>query len=116
MMRYTSPFVNIAVGLWLAQLYGLEPTWVQIIAVGTVAILGSVAAVGLPGGMNLFITYLPICAVLGLPVEVLPLLLAVDAIPDIAKTVGNVTADLTLAVLVSEPDNVAVVAETAPSP
>lgn len=36
---------------------------------------------------------------LGLPVDVLPLLLAVDAIPDLIKTVGNVTADLTLATL-----------------
>jgi Na+/H+-dicarboxylate symporter len=108
MMRYTSPFVNIAVGLWLAQLYGLEPTWIQIMAVGAAAIMGSIAAVGLPGGINLFITYVPICTVLGLPVEVLPLLLAVDAIPDISKTVGNVTADLTLAVLVTEPADVVV--------
>ncbi len=115
MLRYTSPFVNIAVGLWLAQLYGVEPTWTQIIAVAAVTIVGSVAAVGLPGGMNLFITYVPICAVLGLPVEVLPLLLAVDAIPDIFKTVGNVTADLTVTVLASKRSEITFASAEAPT-
>ncbi|WP_371316900.1 cation:dicarboxylate symporter family transporter [Mammaliicoccus sciuri] len=31
---------------------------------------------------------------MGLPLEMLPLLLAVEVIPDIFRTVGNVTADL----------------------
>lgn len=115
MMRYTGPFVSLGAGLWLAQLYGIEPTWLQVVTVGAVAIMGSVASVGLPGGINLFITYMPICAVLGLPLELLPLLLAVDAIPDIAKTVGNVTADLTLAVLVAKPDDAAAVVEGPPA-
>lgn len=97
--RYTSPAMNVAAGLWIAGLYGLHPTPSQIVATAAVSLVGSVAAVGLPGAINLFITYVPICSVLGLPVDVLPLLLAVDAIPDIVKTVGNVTADLTLAAL-----------------
>lgn len=97
--RYTSPAMNVAAGLWIASLYGLHPSPSQIVATGAVSLVGSVAAVGLPGAINLFITYVPICAVLGLPVDVLPLLLAVDAIPDLIKTVGNVTADLTLATL-----------------
>lgn len=100
--RYTSPAMNVAAGLWIASLYGLHPTPSQIVATGAVSLVGSVAAVGLPGAINLFITYVPICVVLGLPVDVLPLLLAVDAIPDIIKTVGNVTADLTLATLMPE--------------
>ncbi|MCH5142013.1 cation:dicarboxylase symporter family transporter, partial [Mammaliicoccus sciuri] len=36
----------------------------------------------------------PIALAMGLPLEMLPLLLAVEVIPDIFRTVGNVTADL----------------------
>ena len=34
---------------------------------------------------------------MGVPVEALPLLLAVETVPDIFRTVGNVTADMGVA-------------------
>ena len=39
----------------------------------------------------------PICLALGAPVEILAILLAVEVIPDIFRTVGNVTADMGVA-------------------
>jgi Na+/H+-dicarboxylate symporter len=41
-------------------------------------------------------TNLPIVQSTGLPIEPLGILLAVDIIPDIFATLGNVTADLTV--------------------
>jgi Na+/H+-dicarboxylate symporter len=37
----------------------------------------------------------------GLPAEVIGVLIAVDAVPDIFRTLGNVTADLAAATLVA---------------
>jgi Na+/H+-dicarboxylate symporter len=52
---------------------------------------------------------LPVTSAMGLPVEPLGLLLAVDTIPDVFATVGNVSADLTASSLVArdEPDDAA---------
>jgi Na+/H+-dicarboxylate symporter len=49
---------------------------------------------------------------MGVPVELLPLLLAVDVIPDIFRTVGNVTADMTVTALVERSQS-AIAAESA---
>ena len=42
-------------------------------------------------------------AALGLPIHVLGILVAVEIIPDIFRTIGNVTADVAVATLVDEP-------------
>jgi len=52
---------------------------------------------------------MPVTSAMGLPLEPLGLLLAVDTIPDVFATVGNVSADLTASSLVArgqapEPD------------
>ena len=52
-------------------------------------------SVGLPGQVSFMATNMPVTQADGLPVEPLGLLLAVDTIPDVFATVGNVTADLT---------------------
>ena len=50
----------------------------------------------------------PISLALGVPIAVLPLLLPLEVLPDIWRTVGNVTADLSVAaVLGREPDEAA---------
>ena len=61
----------------------------------------SIASVGLPGQVSFFVSIGPICLAMGLPLGVLPLLLAVEVIPDIFRTVGNVTADLAAARIVN---------------
>ena len=42
---------------------------------------------------------------MGLPIAPLPVLMAVDAIPDVMATVGNVTADMTATALVASRDD-----------
>jgi Na+/H+-dicarboxylate symporter len=41
-----------------------------------------------------------VCLALGVPIGILPLLLAVETLPDIFRTLGNVTADLAVASIV----------------
>ena len=36
----------------------------------------------------------PICIALGAPIDLLPILLAVEVVPDIFRTLGNVSADM----------------------
>jgi len=92
--RITSPVANLAVCLYVAQLYGVPLAPGMLIAGGLTAIAASIAAVGLPGQVSFFLSIGPICLAMGLPLGALPLLLAVEVIPDIFRTVGNVTADL----------------------
>jgi Na+/H+-dicarboxylate symporter len=54
----------------------------------------SFAAVGLPGQTTFYTSIVPLSMVMGVPVGALPLLLAVETIPDIFRTIGNVTADV----------------------
>lgn len=92
--RFTSPAANLAVCFFIAHLYGLEPSLLQIVGAGVVAFGVSVGSVGLPGQISFIASIAPICLALGVPFELLGILLAVEIVPDIFRTLGNVTADL----------------------
>ena len=62
---------------------------------------------GLPGQVSFMATNLPVTQAMGLPVAPLGLLLAVDTIPDVFATLGNVTADLTATSVVSRQEHAA---------
>ncbi len=94
MFRASSVALNTAVALYLAYLHGV-PLSLPVIALGVlVAAAVSIAAVGLPAQVSFFTTIAPICLAMGVPIAALPILLAVESIPDIFRTIGNVTADL----------------------
>jgi Na+/H+-dicarboxylate symporter len=101
--RYTSPLGNLAVCFFVAAMYGIEPTLWQMTAAILVATAVSVGSVGLPGQVSFVASVAPICAALGLPIDVLGILVAVEIIPDIFRTIGNVTADVAVTTLVDEP-------------
>lgn len=92
--RFTSPVANLAVCFFVAHLYGLEPSFVQILGAVIVAYAVSIAAVGLPGQISFIASIAPICLAMGVPTELLGILIAVEIIPDIFRTLGNVTGDL----------------------
>lgn len=92
--RFTSPVGNLAVCFFVAHLYGIEPSVMQIIGAVFVAYAVSIAAVGLPGQVSFIASIAPICIALGVPTEVLGILIAVEVIPDIFRTLGNTTGDL----------------------
>ncbi|GGE90274.1 dicarboxylate/amino acid:cation symporter [Sphingomonas prati] len=92
--RAASAAANIAVAVYLAHLHGV-PLTSATLAVGVVtAAAVSLAAVGLPAQVSFFATIAPVCVAMGVPITLLPVLLAVESLPDIFRTFGNVTADL----------------------
>ena len=102
--RITSTVANLAVCVYVAHLYGIPLTPGVLIAGSVTAVAVSVGTVGLPGQVSFFASIAPIAIVMGLPLEVLPLLLAVEVVPDIFRTIGNVTADLAAARIVEGRD------------
>lgn len=92
--RAASAAANIAVALYLAKAHGVSPTLAALAGGVFVAAAVSLAAVGLPAQVSFFTTIGPVCLALGTPLAALPLLLAVEALPDIFRTVGNVTCDM----------------------
>jgi Na+/H+-dicarboxylate symporter len=100
--RYTSPVGNLGVCYFIAAMYGLEPSLWQTLGAILVAFVVSIGAVGLPGQVSFIASIAPICAVLGLPVQVLGILVAVEIIPDIFRTIGNVTADVAVTKIVDD--------------
>lgn len=92
--RFTSPVANLAVCFFVAHLYGIQPSTLQIVGAVVVAFGVSVGSVGLPGQVSFVASVAPICMALGVPFELLGILLAVEVIPDIFRTLGNVTGDL----------------------
>lgn len=106
--RAASAAANVAVALYLAAVHGVAPGVGAIILAALVAAAVSLAAVGLPAQISFFATIGPVCLALGVPVELLPVLLAVETIPDLFRTVGNVTADLVVARLAGADDSAGV--------
>lgn len=84
---------------FLAHLYGipLEPLAIAVFFMAYIPT--SFSSPGIPSGG--FFVSLPLYIALGIPVEGVVLLRTVDAIPDIFKTVANVTEDMSVATLVS---------------
>jgi Na+/H+-dicarboxylate symporter len=92
--RATGPAMNLAVAIYVATWFGV-PLSPATIAIGVVvATLTSLGSVSLPGTVSYISAIAPIAGTIGAPLTPLGLLVAVETIPDIVRTVGNVTMDL----------------------
>ncbi|MFL6848900.1 MAG: dicarboxylate/amino acid:cation symporter, partial [Sphingomicrobium sp.] len=100
LFRATGPAMNTAVAFYVAHWLGYEPTLAQMIAATAVGAVMSYGAVSLPGEVSFISSIAPIALALGVPIAPLGLLVAVEMIPDIFRTVGNVTLDVALAAVV----------------
>jgi proton glutamate symport protein len=96
LFRVTSPAQYVAVAGFVAWSHGIELSPGTIAVVILLSVVISLGAVGLPGQASFMGTVLPVVQAAGLPVAPLGLLLAVDLVPDVFATVGNVTGDLAL--------------------
>lgn len=83
--------------IFLARVYGLEVAFPYLVFFTLVRILMSFAEPGIPSGMVMLM--LPFFVAAGVPVEGYILIRVVDAIPDLLKTVLNVTAALSVCLL-----------------
>jgi Na+/H+-dicarboxylate symporter len=113
--RATSPAMNLAVAIYVAKLTGVDLTAAVIAAgfavalvttAGTtlsptalaagvlVAFLVSLSSVSLPGTLSFVVSVGPIAMAMGVPIAPLALLVAVEVLPDIMRTLGNATMDV----------------------
>jgi Na+/H+-dicarboxylate symporter len=102
LFRATGPAMNAAVAFYVAHWLGYEPSLGHALAAVGVAAVMSYGAVSLPGEVSFISSIAPIAMALGVPIAPLALLVAVEMIPDIFRTVGNVTHDVALACIVDK--------------
>ncbi len=94
MFRATQPAMNMAVSLYIANWFGVPLTAGGIVAGVLVGVVTSLGSVSLPAQITYYASIAPVALAIGAPVESLGLLIAVETIPDIFRTLGNVTMDM----------------------
>ncbi|MBB4154820.1 Na+/H+-dicarboxylate symporter [Sphingomonas jinjuensis] len=94
LFRATGPAMNLAVAIYVAHWFGVTLSPV-VLAIGVVvATLTSLGSVSLPGTISFVSAIAPIASVIGAPLAPLGLLVAVETVPDIMRTLGNVMWDV----------------------
>ena len=101
LFRITSPIQYLATASFIAWALGVDLTAAQLATGVALSVLVSMGSVGLPGQAIFLATNLPVTTAMGLPIAPLPVLMAVDAIPDVLATVGNVTGDMAATAVVA---------------
>ena len=92
--RMTGPAMNLAVVIYIAYWYGIELTPAQLAIGIAAAATTTMGAVGIPGQASFVTSIAPICLAMGVPIEPLALLIAVETLPDLMRTLGNVSMDV----------------------
>jgi Na+/H+-dicarboxylate symporter len=87
-----------AVGAFFtARLYGIPLTDGQLALAALAGVILSFSTPGIPSGGQLL--QVPVYTALGLPVEAVGIMIALDTLPDVFKTLLNVTSDVFVAVM-----------------
>ena len=92
--RATSSCMNLAVVYYIVALAGVEVPPAIAVAGIIIASVISLSAVSLPGSISFVVSIGPIALAMGVPIEPLALLVAVEMLPDLMRTLGNVTANV----------------------
>jgi len=100
--KWASPIGRATGTYFVATLYGIHLGPAEILAIAGAIGLLSFYSPGIPSGGLLVMT--PVYVALGLPVEGIGILIALDLVVDMFITLGNVTADVTAAVVLSRSD------------
>lgn len=100
--RATSPAMNMGVAIYVAHLTGTSLSAPALAAGVFVAFLVSLSSVSLPGTISFVISVGPIAMAMGVPIAPLALLVAVEMLPDIMRTLGNVTMDVAVTAAVDQ--------------
>ncbi|MFA1821921.1 dicarboxylate/amino acid:cation symporter [Virgibacillus oceani] len=96
-MDGTALYQGVAV-MFIAQYYGVELTFTQIITVALVATLASIGTAGVPGAGLIMLTM--VLTAINLPLAGIALIASVDRILDMMRTAVNITGDASAAVVV----------------
>jgi Na+/H+-dicarboxylate symporter len=99
--RATGPAMNFAVAIYIAIWFDVPLTPGTLAVGAVVATLTSLGSVSLPGTVSYVSAIAPVASAIGAPVAPLGLLVAVETMPDIVRTLGNVMMDLATTVTLS---------------
>jgi proton glutamate symport protein len=102
--RYCQPLTWQAYAAFGAALYGVHLGAPEIATLAVTSILMSFSVPGIPSG-GLYVVA-PFLAAVGIPVEVIGVLIALDLVPDVFKSLANVTAHLAAVTLVARGERV----------
>jgi Na+/H+-dicarboxylate symporter len=97
--KMSTPITHIAGTLFLAAMYGVPLSTLQLLTVAALSMVLSLTSPGIPSG-SLYVM-VPVLMSVGIPAEGVAILIAVDVLIDVTKTIMNVTADLTAATVVA---------------
>lgn len=95
-----SAMYMVIVTLFGAQLFGVELTTAQMVSVVITSSIGAMGLAGIPGGSLVFIPI--VLGIAGVPLEVIGIVLGVDRLMDMMRTVVNVVGDAVAAVAVAK--------------
>lgn len=101
LFRATGPVMNLAVAIYIAYWFGISLTPTQMLLGVLAAATTTMGAVGIPGQASFVTSIAPICIAMGLPIEPLGLLIAVETLPDLMRTLGNVSMDVAATAVVA---------------
>jgi proton glutamate symport protein len=97
--RFNTPVTYVVMTVFAGKLYGVELASSQIATIAFTSVLVSFGAPGIPSGALFIIA--PFLATVGIPPEAIGVLLAVDVLPDVFKTLANTTGHLAAVTLLS---------------
>jgi proton glutamate symport protein len=99
LFKFASPIGRITGTFFVAQLYGIDLAFYEMLIISLAIGLFSFYSPGIPSGGLLIMS--PVYMSLGLPVEGIGILIALDLVIDMFLTMTNVTANLTAVALLS---------------
>jgi Na+/H+-dicarboxylate symporter len=97
-MDGTALYQGVA-AVFIAQVYGIPLTLLNQITIVSMATLASVGAAGVPGAGVIMLAM--VLKQIGVPLEGITLILGVDRLPDMFRTVTNVIGNMTCSVVIS---------------
>ncbi len=109
-MNGTSLFEGVTV-LFLAQVFGIDLSLGQQLLVIVMSVITAVGAAGIPGGSIPFLIL--VLGMFGIPPEGIAIVLGVDRILDMSRTIVNVVGDLVTATIIERVEARASVASVA---
>ena len=100
LFKFAAPLDRTTGTYFISQLYGIDLTPVELIIIAIAIGLLSFYSPGVPSGGLIIMA--PVYVSLGLPVEGIGILIAIDLVVDMFLTMANVTANVASSALITK--------------
>ena len=102
LFRVCGPLATVTIAIYAAHVMNAPLGPAQLVAGALVAVIMVATGGGIPSQVTYLATMTPILASMGVPIEILALLIAVETIPDIFRTTANVSMDMAITTVVAK--------------